>query len=30
MANEGESSQLKSFSLKQAHEMRRDNAIITL
>jgi len=30
MANEGESSQLRSLSLEQAHEMRRDNATIAL
>jgi len=30
MANEGESSQSRSLSLEQAHEMRRDNVIIAL
>ena len=30
MANEGESSQPRSLSLEQAHEMSRDNAIIAL
>jgi len=30
MVNEGESSQPKSLSLEQAHEMKTDNAVIAL